>query len=268
MSDEPEVLREAGAEAPAAGVPDAARVPLTRLQRWIGRWAPNVPAAIAVYLAMGLAALAAGLLAFGSLASEVREGDTQALDEAVMRWVHSHATPRLSQTAMEVTALGNSSTLLMVVLVASLFLWVAEHRWSVVLLQLSMLGVTVLNVALKSAFNRPRPNVFPWVVDNVKLASFPSGHAMTAAVVYLTVAYLVMRLTPRRALRNLTLASAILLVVLIGLSRIYLGVHYPTDVLAGWIAGFVWATFCALGIEMIRHRRRARGMPDVGHRPR
>ena len=255
MNDDHEMLREAGAEAPAAGVPEAARVQVTRLQRWIGRYVPNVEAAMALYLAIGFAALMAGLLAFGAIAEEVREGDAQGMDEAILRWVHTHANPVLTETAIEVTALGGSATVLMVILTASVFLWVAEHRWSVLLLWVAMAGTMALNVVLKGAFDRPRPSVVPWQVTDVKLASFPSGHAMTSAVVYLTVAYLVMRLTPRPALRRATLAAAMTLVVLIGLTRIYLGVHYPTDVLAGWIAGFVWATFCALGIEMLRARR-------------
>jgi undecaprenyl-diphosphatase len=258
MNDEPDILREAAADAPGAGVPDAAQAPVSRLQRWIGRHVPSLPAALAVYLALGFLALLAGLLAFGAIAAEVREGDTQAADEAVLRWVHARSTPFLNEVAVEITALGGSATVVMVVLVASVFLWVAEHRWSVLLLWVAMLGETVLSIALKAAFARPRPDVFPWQVENVKLASFPSGHAMTAAVVYLTVAYLVMRLEARRALRTVTLTAAVLLVVVIGLSRIYLGVHYPSDVVAGWVAGFAWATFCTLGIEMLRVRRGAR----------
>ena len=122
-------------------------------------------------------------------------------------------------------------------------------------LWVAIAGATLLNLLLKATFSRPRPDVFPWLVPHAGQSSFPSGHAMTSTVAYLTIAYLVARLQPSAALRHLTLAFAALVIFSVGLSRVYLGVHYPSDVMAGWVAGVAWASVCALGLEVVRHFR-------------
>ena len=152
---------------------------------------------------------------------------------------------------------------LVVVLIASVFLWSSRHHYSAALLWVSMLGAGFVNAALKVSFNRPRPDVFPWRTQHVGLASFPSGHAMTSIVVYGTLAFLIARLAPTRFLRRLTWTLAILVILLIGWSRLYLGVHYPSDVLAGFVMGTAWAVICGLGIEAVRYFRSRRPMVVV-----
>ncbi|HEX8243663.1 MAG TPA: phosphatase PAP2 family protein, partial [Longimicrobium sp.] len=143
----------------------------------------------------------------------------------------------------------------LLVIIASVFLWVSRHRWSATLLWVSILGSGLINSVMKLFFNRPRPHLFPWRVPYAGLSSFPSGHSMTSMVCYATLAYLIARLVPSAFLRRFTFVVAALIIVLIGMSRMYLGVHYPTDVLAGFMMGLAWASFCALGIEAMRFFR-------------
>lgn len=229
--------------------------PLHALLRWIGRHVRGFYAAIGVFLALGFAVAVGALLLFSWVASEVREGETLRADVAILRWVHAHGTPWLDLAALEVTSLGATAEVALTVLVASAFLWVTRHRFSVLLLWTAVVGTAILNLVLKASFNRPRPRVFPWLVPHVGQSSFPSGHAMTSTVTYLTIAFLIGRLEPSAALRRMTIGVAALVVFLVGLSRVYLGVHYPSDVLAGWIAGVAWASSCALGLEALRHFR-------------
>jgi hypothetical protein len=149
----------------------------------------------------------------------------------------------------------------MVVLLSSIFLWNSRHHYSAALLWIAALGGGLLNSALKVAFDRARPDVFPWRTPHAGLASFPSGHSMSAMVVYGTLAFLVARLAPTRFLRWLTWAVAATVILLIGLSRVYLGVHYPSDVVAGFLVGGIWAIACGMGIEAVRYFRGRR--PEV-----
>jgi undecaprenyl-diphosphatase len=139
----------------------------------------------------------------------------------------------------------------MVVVVAALFLWLTKHKHSAALLVITTSVGIVINGMLKDVFHRARPQVFPWGTDAFT-SSFPSGHAMSAAVVYGTVAYLAARLQRTRLARAATIAIALALIVLISLSRIYLGVHYPSDTLAGIVVGFAWAAFCMATLEAVQ----------------
>jgi len=226
--------------------------------RWIGRYVRGFHGAVGTFLAAGFGVSLLLVLAFAELAEEVMQGETRAFDEAVLLWMHEHARPWLTVAALEVTALGSTVVVGMMVFVASVFLWLSRHRYSVLLLWVAMLGTGIINRTLKALFDRPRPDLFPWRTPYAAHESFPSGHAMTAMVAYATLAYLVSRLEPDPLPRRLMLGVAGAVIVLIGLSRLYLGVHYPTDVIAGYITGLVWATCCALGIEAIRYFRHRR----------
>ena len=234
---------------------------LYRLFRWIGRHSRGFYAAVGAYLLIGLALVVVAAVGFAHLAARVMAGDTQVMDETVLRWMNDMGAPWLDTVALEVTALGARLVVWMVVLVASVFLWHTRHHYSASLLWVAMIGGGIVNSAFKMGFDRPRPDVFPWRTQHVGLASFPSGHAMTSIVVYGTLAFLVARLAPTRWLRGLTWGVAMLVILLIGWSRLYLGVHYPTDVLAGFVIGAAWAVVCGLGIEAVRYFRRRR--PEV-----
>lgn len=229
--------------------------PFYGLLRWIGAHVSGFYAAVGTFLVVGLVLALGAMLLFAGLAQLMAAGVTQRVDNAVLLWLNAHATRTLDVLALEITALGAGATVWMVVAVGSTFLWVTRHHYSAALLWVAMVGAGVINAALKNTFDRPRPQLFEWRTDYVGLSSFPSGHAMTSMVVYATLAYLVVRLEPSRRLRRLTLGVAAAVVLLIGLTRLYLGVHYPSDVLAGYVAGLAWATVCALGIEAVRYFR-------------
>lgn len=251
---------------PRTGAAHRLRTPLFRLLRLIGRNVRGFYAAIGIFLVAGLALVTVAAAAFALLADAVAEGQTQAFDDAILRFMGANGAPWLDMAALEVTALGARVVVYMVVLVASAFLWQSRHHYSAALLWVAVLGSGLINTVLKLAFNRPRPDVFPWRTQHVGLASFPSGHAMTSIVVYGTLAFLIARLAPTPLLKRLTWALAVVVIVLVGLSRLYLGVHYPSDVLAGFVIGGAWAITCALGMEAVRYFRTRRPEVEVEER--
>ena len=212
-------------------------------------------AAVGVMMVVGVLLIVAAGFLFALLAEVVMEGQTASADRAILLWMDRQSTPTLTILAQEVTALGSGIVVWMVVLVSSAFLWVSKHRYSVALLWVAMIGSGILSSSLKAFFDRPRPDVFPWKVPYAGEASFPSGHSMTAMVGYATLAYLIARLEPSKTLRRMTFAVAAMVIVAIGLSRMYVGVHWPSDVLGGFAMGLAWAALCAMGIEAIRYFR-------------
>jgi undecaprenyl-diphosphatase len=235
--------------------------PFFGLLRWIGDHVRGFHAAVGVYLVLGLSLVLAAVLLFGAVAALATRGATQQFDRAVLLWMNARSSPRLDALALEITALGSGWVMATTVLVAGTFLWISRHRYSALLLWAALLGSGLLSSTLKMVFDRPRPLVFEWRVPFVAQSSFPSGHSTMVMAVYVTLAYLVVRLEPTRALRRVTMAAFAGTILLVGLSRVYLGVHYPSDVIAGFVAGFAWAVICALGIEAVRYFRRRR--PEV-----
>jgi undecaprenyl-diphosphatase len=150
---------------------------------------------------------------------------------------------------IELTSLGTGIVVAMIVAVAALFLWLYDYKNSSTLLLVTTLGGLLLNNVLKLGFDRPRPEFFAWGTHVVS-SSFPSGHAMSAAIVYPTVAYLAARVQKSILARTATLLAAALLVLLISVSRVYLGVHYPSDVAAGVVVGLAWSAFCMTTLEI------------------
>lgn len=217
--------------------------------------------ALGIFLVAGLLIGIAGTAAFVKLASEVREGETQSFDESVIRWMGAHHSATLDAIMVEVTALGTGTVVLMIVVVAGLFLTLTQHKYSAILLVVAAGGGLVLNGVLKLGFNRPRPTIFVPAVEAVS-SSFPSGHAMSSAIVYGTVAYLAARLHRRRWARWLMMTFAFVVIVLISFSRMYLGVHYPSDVVAGVVIGLAWAGFCMATLEAIQRFARYRA-PEI-----
>jgi undecaprenyl-diphosphatase len=223
-------------------------------------------AAIGIFITAGAVLAIAGTWAFAALAVHVRSGAFQAFDDAVMHWMGAHQLPWLTIVMVQITALGTGTVVVMVVAVAALFLWLTRHKHSAALLLVTTTIGIVINGMLKDVFHRARPEFFPWGTDAIT-SSFPSGHAMSAAIVYGTVAYLAARLQRSRAARALTIGSAIILIALISLSRIYLGVHYPSDTFAGIIVGFAWAAFCMATLEAIQLVAQRRAPQALANEP-
>ena len=232
--------------------------------RGIGRVAKNFYATFGIILCAGAAVAITGTYLFAEFAGHVSSGKTQAFDDSVLRWVAQHRTPALEPVMLEITFLGTGTVVIALVAVSGMFLWLSNHKYSAILLLVSTIGGILLNNLLKIGFGRPRPQVIDWGMHAVSW-SFPSGHAMSAAVVYGTVAYLAARLQRRHLHRVITLTAAIVLILLIAASRLYLGVHYPSDVLAGIIIGLAWAAFCMAMLEAIQVYARWRAPRVLEH---
>ena len=219
--------------------------------RGIGALAHNFYATFGIFLVAGAALAVAGTYAFAEFAGHVSSGATQTFDDAVLRWLAQNRPDALEPVMLEITTLGTGTVVMTIVAVAAMFLWLSNHKYSAALLLIATAGGIVLNGLLKVGFGRPRPQIFEWGTHAVSL-SFPSGHAMSSAVVYSTVAYLAARLQRRMWHRVLTMVGAVILILVISASRLYLGVHYPSDVLAGIIIGLAWAAFCMATLEAIQ----------------
>lgn len=188
--------------------------------------------------------------AFAALADQVTGRHAQKIDERVMLLLRVPGQPSqpvgplwLKGTMRDLTALGSPAILVFFVLAVGGALLARRQYHAFGLMMVATLGARLLNMLLKDLFERTRPDLSLHLTE-VRSASFPSGHAMDSAVIYLTLAALLARLVQPRALKLYFLGFAMLLSFLVGLSRVYLGVHYPTDVLAGWSAGLAWAALC------------------------
>jgi undecaprenyl-diphosphatase len=219
--------------------------------RFIARHIKGFFGAVVAFLTVGFVVGISAAVLFVITATVVAAGFTQTFDDNVLEWFARHRTPRLDELMLDVTSLGNGIVLVVLVLVAAVFLWQTRHHWSVYLLVIGTVGGDLLNTLLKEYFERPRPSVVIQI-DTVSSMSFPSGHAMVSLIVYGSVAYLVGRLEPTAGLRRTTWAFAVLIILSIGISRVYLGVHYPSDVIAGFIAGLAWLAFVASGVTAVR----------------
>jgi undecaprenyl-diphosphatase len=211
-------------------------------------------------LLLALLGLVAGVWGFFHIAAAVRGGATQELDDHLILSLRDPAnTARpigpewMHEVGRDVTALGGVAWLcLLTAFVAGfLLLW---RRYVVLAILLGVVGGgLLLNTLLKHSFNRPRPSLVPHL-SQVYTSSFPSGHSMLSAVVYLTLGALLARLVQPLRLKIYFLAVAMLLSLLVGTSRVYMGVHYPSDVLAGWTAGLTWAVLCWLLVRYLQRR--------------
>jgi undecaprenyl-diphosphatase len=198
-----------------------------------------------------LMALAASLWLFGLIADDIVEDET-ANDQRLADWLHGRATDPLTDVFHGITFLGNFVTLLAVTLVAIAILWRRRERIDAVFVALAFAGAQVLSSGMKLGFQRDRP-FFPDPLATESTYSFPSGHALVSLAVYGSIALLLARRlqTPRR--RALLVAGVALLVIAIGFSRLYLGVHFLSDVLAGYAAGVAWLSLLYVALE-VRYR--------------
>jgi len=190
------------------------------------------------------------LWGFLALASEVMEGDTTALDTKILVALRKADDPTrpigpawVENSLLDLTAIGGPTVLGLVVFSVVGFLVLQKRYHTAAVIFLTAASGELVNVALKHLFLRPRPDVVPHL-RNVESLSFPSGHAMESAIIYLTLGAMLMQLSESRLVKAYCIGLAIVLTLLVGISRVYLGVHYPTDVVAGWMFGFFWASLC------------------------
>ena len=226
--------------------------------RLIARHVEGFYPPLAVFFTVSFAIALVATVGFGLIAHAVDEGLTQSFDEYVLRWLFAHRTPALDNLMLDFTTLGSSTVMIVMTFVAATILWQTQHRGSVAILFIGNGGALILNWVLKAIFARPRPVVVAWLTQ-VHTTSFPSGHAMGSLICYGSIAYVTGRLAPEPRLRKTTWIGAGVIILAIGISRMYLGVHYPSDVVAGYIAGLAWLTFLPWSVAAIkffaRHRR-------------
>jgi undecaprenyl-diphosphatase len=231
------------------------------LPRKIRKYVDALDVEALILLGAAMTAVIAALV-FLAITSFVLDGDTQKLDETIVEWFRRPGDPALPrgpswqrEAAIDITALGSFAVLLLLVLAVSGFLWLHKQHRLMWLLLVSTAGGFLMNAALKAVFARPRPNVVPHLRE-VFTPSFPSGHATLSAIVYLTIGVLLFEVVEGRKARLYCLLVAMAATGLVGFSRVYLGVHYPSDVLAGWATGIAWAAMCWLAVQYVERRQK------------
>jgi len=212
-----------------------------------------------VILAVGLLIIASAWF-FVELADEVVEGDSRQFDEWVLQSLRDPADPAMPRgptwlklIMADITALGGVAVLCIMTTAVVGYMLMTRKFAAIALILGATIGGVLVGSVLKQQFARPRPSVVPHLTE-VLTHSFPSGHSMYSAIVYLTLGALLTRLTPGWREKIYLIVVALGIIFLIGISRIYLGVHYPTDVLAGWTAGLAWALLCWLVARYLQRK--------------
>jgi undecaprenyl-diphosphatase len=224
--------------------------------KWLAEFREHTDiAALAVVM---LALLA--VLGFIIIADEVKEGDTQRFDDWAIKALRTPDNPArpigpvwLEELGRDMTALGGVLVLTLVTVIVVGYLWLNRQKRAFVFVLGATIGALILSLFLKGIFDRPRPELVPHL-SRVATTSFPSGHSMLSAAVYLTLGAMLSRLVLQKRLKLYFIGVALAITFLVGISRIYMGVHYPTDVLAGWLAGMGWAILCWLVANRIEKR--------------
>jgi undecaprenyl-diphosphatase len=209
---------------------------------------------------LALVVLGLGLFAFIGIAEEVREGDTLRFDRWLLLALRAPGDPGdplgpawVEEMFRDFTALGGTGVLGLLTVASVGYLWLLGLRRVAVFLLLAIVGGLLLSLSLKTGFQRPRPDLVTHAAV-IYTSSFPSGHSMLSAVVYLTGGALLAVVHSARRVRVYLIGCSILVTLLVGASRVYLGVHWPSDVLAGWAAGAAWAAACWLAAHWFQER--------------
>jgi undecaprenyl-diphosphatase len=218
-------------------------------------------------LLVTLLVIVAALWTFLVLAEAVHKGTIQQFDDAVLLAFRETGHPEiprgpawLPETMRDITSLGGGTVIALFTLAVAGYLWLRNKYQPLLLLFITVIGGGLLDFGLKVIVDRGRPTIVPHFV-NVDPYSFPSGHSLMSMAVYLVLAALLSPQLPDRRARMYVVAVALFLTCIIGVSRVYLGAHYPSDVLGGWALGLAWATLCWLVAWYVERRRTMR--PDM-----
>lgn len=216
--------------------------------------------AIASYYAIALAIAAVFAYLFGWLADEVTEHQFGDINRSILLSIHAHQSAALDRLALDITFFGSSYGIVLLAIIFAFGLWILKRYVDLGTLAAVLIGASLMVLTLKAVFHNPRPQVFPPLVHETNF-SFPSGHSLTSFALWGFFAWWIVTLHPRKAWCWLLGLLGVLVAAMVALSRLYLGVHWPTDVLAGFFLGFGWVAVCALGHRWFtRHARRERRM--------
>jgi undecaprenyl-diphosphatase len=236
-------------------------------QWWTRRSAPEL------LLYCGLLVVLLGGWCFVALADEILEGDTQHFDDWILQSLrrpeslHEPVGPSwLRYFFANVTSLGSGAIAALFALLVIGGLALQRRYVAIILITISLVGAGLLTSGLKATFGRQRPPIEYRAIEADAL-SFPSGHSVISAVLYLTLGAMLARVTAERRMKFYIIAVAVLLTFLVGFSRVYLGVHYTTDVLGGWVAGLIWAALCLTVTEILKARYKMRFTKPQGVAP-
>jgi undecaprenyl-diphosphatase len=216
---------------------------------------PQATRTVSIVSLVGFVVAGLAAILLGWLSEEMIEGDTRRFDAYVRGTVHSAASPGLTEVMRFFTDVGSIIVLPCLFAAAVLVFWIVRWRLAATLLIVTMAGAAVLDEALKFGFHRPRPIPYFGMAAPHSF-SYPSGHALFSFVFFSTLASLLAGRISRFWLRVSIWTASICIIVLIGLSRIYLGVHYPTDVIAGYLTGLIWVTSVSLADRLYRRAGR------------
>lgn len=220
-------------------------------QFWLRRVYPSIGSLIATIGTVGLISCLLVLWLVAYLSDEILERENFAFNTSFLNWLHQFANPALDRLMLAITHLLDPPIATPVFLVVLLILWL-KRRWQEALIfAIACIGAVILNNALKLVFRNPRPVLWMRLISETSY-SFPSGHALGSMVLYGMIAFLLARHFPRY--RGWFYGAAVLLIGAIGFSRLYLGVHWVTDVVGGWGMGFLWLMIC---ITMLRLKQPA-----------
>ena len=227
---------------------------------WTAAMRKLVPARFEWPVLLVIAIVSVAVWIFIAVAAAVRDGSVHAFDTRLLLALR-HPTdaadpvgPRwLEELARDVTALGGVGILSFITVCSVVYLLLNRKRYAALLVGTAVVGGVLLSTLFKASYDRPRPDLVVHL-SQVYTASFPSGHSMMAAIIYMTLGALLARLHKEWRTKIFLMVTAILLTLFVGVSRIYMGVHWPTDVLAGWAAGAAWASLCWLAALWFQSR--------------
>lgn len=220
--------------------------------RWIAR---NDRVTVALLLVMAI-----GTWGFVSIADEILEGEGHTLDQKILLSMRTAGDPAnpigpswFEEMARDVTALGSVTALTIFTATMAAYLYFAKQHWIAVFVVMAVLSGALISTVMKSGFDRPRPDLVSHGT-RVYTKSFPSGHSAMSSLAYLTLGAVMARAEPSRKTKALLLIVPVFLLIIIGASRVYLGVHWPTDVVAGWAFGLSWAAASWLVFRTLERR--------------
>jgi undecaprenyl-diphosphatase len=208
---------------------------------WIHKVNPRIASLIATVSTVALLSCLVILYILAQLSEEVLEQEAFSFDKTILLWIHQFSNPVLDTVMLNITRLADPHTTVLIAAIALSILWVRRYYQEAKIFLLNGLGGTILSYGLKLVFSKSRPQLWNSPISETSY-SYPSGHALGSMVLYGFLAYLLATFSPKYA--KVYYCIAAILITLVGLSRLYLGVHWPTDIIAGYGVGFLWITVC------------------------